>query len=176
MSECPGLLSGASGDGSGGLLRQLGPNGVLLIKDLTSLLSEHAETRPQLFAALREVYDGTYVRHLGANGGASLAWRGKATVVAGVTEAIEQHAETLGSMGERFMYLRLGRPDSIEVGKRVLAAGDRGPAAPRLRGRGDRSLRAARPAGRRGALRVARAGLPGSAHRLHHAGADTDRA
>jgi hypothetical protein len=57
------LLSGtpkkemASG-AKGGLLREIGPAGIIVAKDFGSVLSMHRGARSTVLAALREVYDG----------------------------------------------------------------------------------------------------------------------
>jgi hypothetical protein len=40
---------------TGGLLRQIGERGILVIKDVTSILSMHREMRSAILAALREI-------------------------------------------------------------------------------------------------------------------------
>ena len=55
----------------GGLLRQVGPFGLLLVKDFTSVLSMARDSRTSVLAALREVYDGSWTRHVGTGGGIS---------------------------------------------------------------------------------------------------------
>ena len=45
-------------DATGGLLRKMGDRGVLVIKDVTSILSANRDTRATVLAAMREVYDG----------------------------------------------------------------------------------------------------------------------
>jgi hypothetical protein len=47
-------------DASGGLLRRLGPSGVLVIKDVTSILSMDRNTRAGVLAAFREIHDGPW--------------------------------------------------------------------------------------------------------------------
>lgn len=63
------LLSGTSKretakEAKGGLLREIGPFGVLLLKDFTSILSMNRDPRAALLAALREIYDGSWTRHV----------------------------------------------------------------------------------------------------------------
>ena len=109
-----GLLSGAVSrrpGATGGLLAQMGGQGILCLKDFTSFLSEAAETRRGLIAALREVYDGSWVRHLGSEGGRSIGWTGKAGLVGAVTETIDSYAAVMGSMGERFALCRMPELD-----------------------------------------------------------------
>ena len=106
------LLSGTSqkeraSDATGGLLREVGDHGILLIKDFGSVLSLHKDSRGPILAALREIYDGSWVRHVGADGGRSLEWSGKCGLVAGATPAIDGHHAVMASLGERFAFYRI---------------------------------------------------------------------
>lgn len=120
-----GLLSGSPDrekdkGSTGGLLRQISDYGILLSKDFGSVLSAKPETRAEVMAALREVYDGSYHRVLGANGGKRLDWQGKCGLIAGVTPTIDRHATVMGAMGERFVLLRLPEVDPSEQARRAL--------------------------------------------------------
>ena len=99
------LLSGRTG-GAGGLLLThfASGTGLLLVKDLTTILSEAAGARTEVLATLREVFDGHVVRAVGTRD-QPLAWAGKLGFLAAVTEEIEQHRATIGVMGDRFVYL-----------------------------------------------------------------------
>ena len=90
-----GLLSGVpkkqrSGGAKGGLLRQIGAFGIISLKDFGSILSMHPETKAEVLAALREVYDGAWTRHLGSDGGRTLAWKGKVGLLFGATGVYRQ--------------------------------------------------------------------------------------
>jgi energy-coupling factor transporter ATP-binding protein EcfA2 len=105
-----GLLSGSVSrreGATGGLLAELGKFGIVVCKDFTSVLSESPDTRSALLAALREIYDGRWVRRLGSEGGRTLGWVGKVGVLAGVTETIDRHTAVMGAMGERFVLCRM---------------------------------------------------------------------
>jgi len=107
-----GLLSGTpkkqqDKGARGGLLRQIGKFGIVILKDFGSILSMHAETRAETLAALREVYDGSWTRHLGSAGGKTLAWDGKVAILFGATEVIDSHHAVIGAMGDRFLLARL---------------------------------------------------------------------
>lgn len=105
-----GLLSGSAvrdGTGTGGLLMQLPHPGILVASDFGTLLNEHGSTRNRLFACLREVYDGKFIRRLGTNGGQDFGWWGHAGFVGACTEAIDSPSIDLGVLGERFVYYRL---------------------------------------------------------------------
>jgi hypothetical protein len=106
------LLSGVPGrerakDASGGLLRAIGDFGFIVCKDFTSVLSMNREQRAGLLAALREIYDGAWTRHVGADGGRTLSWRGKVALIGGVTPVIDAHHAVMAAMGERFLLCRL---------------------------------------------------------------------
>jgi hypothetical protein len=106
------LLSGTSKkdkakDAKGGLLREIGDRGVLLVKDFTSILSMHHDARAGVLAALREIYDGAYARHVGTDGGRSLSWAGRIGLVGCTTPVIDNHHAVMASMGERFLFFRM---------------------------------------------------------------------
>jgi hypothetical protein len=70
---------------TGGLLRKIGDRGVLVVKDVTSILSAARETRGMVLAAIREIYDGRWERNVGSDGGQTLTWTGRIAVVGAVT-------------------------------------------------------------------------------------------
>jgi hypothetical protein len=88
-----GLLSGSStregSSATGGILRQVGEKGLIVASDFGTLLNEHGSTRNRLFACLREVYDGKFVRRLGTEGGKTFAWQGHAGFLGACTEVID---------------------------------------------------------------------------------------
>lgn len=63
-------------EATGGLLRQIGERGTLVVKDFTTILSMDRNARAQVLAALREIYDGTWVRQVGTDGGRAIPWGG----------------------------------------------------------------------------------------------------
>jgi hypothetical protein len=112
-----GLLSGTpkkqqTSGARGGLLNQIGGFGIVVLKDFGSILGMHTETRAELLAALREVYDGHWTRHLGTDGGRTLTWRGKIGLLFGATGVIDSHYAVIGAMGDRFLFCRLAPDDS----------------------------------------------------------------
>lgn len=111
------LLSGTPGKeraqhAKGGLLREVGDFGIVVLRDMGSLLSMRPDDKAEVFAALREVFDGTYVRYVGADGGRVLSWEGKLGLVAGATPVLDRHHGVLSVMGERFLLCRL--PEALE--------------------------------------------------------------
>ena len=91
---------------TGGLLRQIGERGILAIKDFTSIISTSRETRTQVLAALREIYDGHWVRNVGSDGGQTLEWKGRVIVIGACTTAWDQAHAVVSTMGDRFVLVR----------------------------------------------------------------------
>jgi hypothetical protein len=119
------LLSGSprrekAADASGGLLCSIGDFGFLVLKDFTSVLSMGGEVRGPLLAALREIHDGTWTRHVGTDGGRALSWRGKCALVGGCTPAIDQHHAVMAIMGERFLLFRMPAIDEEQQADRAM--------------------------------------------------------
>jgi hypothetical protein len=101
-----GLLSGSTEHGgTGGVLIAGGSRFVLVIKDFTTLCSEHATTRNEVLAIFRELYDGRVERAVGSGGGRVLKWRGHAGCIACATEAID--SVDMANFGERWVRFRL---------------------------------------------------------------------
>jgi hypothetical protein len=105
----------------GGLLRRIGDFGILSLKDFTSLLEMNTQSRGQLLAALREIFDGSWTRHVGTSGGLELHWEGKVGLIGGCTPTIDRHHAVIGTMGERMLLFRLPAADSEHLAKRSLA-------------------------------------------------------
>ena len=119
------LLSGSpkretGKDASGGLLRQMGDFGFLVLKDFTTILSMGKEIRGPLLAALREISDGHWTRHVGVDGGRTIAWKGKCALIAGCTPAIDQHHALMATMGERFLLFRTPPMDQEQQAVRAM--------------------------------------------------------
>ena len=123
----PALLSGSpkreqSQASTGGLLRAIGEQGLLICKDFGSVLSMRREDRASLLAALREVYDGSWTRQLGTDGGRTLSWSGKVGLLGGVTQAIDLHHAVMASLGERFLLYRIAEVDADDLADAALGS------------------------------------------------------
>jgi hypothetical protein len=106
------LLSGSAKrertkDATGGLLRRIGDRGVLVVKDVTSILAMNRDTRGSLLAALREIHDGKWERNVGTDGGRSLTWTGRLVIIGAVTTAWDRAHDVVSSMGDRFVIVRM---------------------------------------------------------------------
>jgi hypothetical protein len=131
ITSAGALLSGLAkkdwdDEATGGLLRQLGKEGLLVLKDMTSVLSLGADARRSVLSALRDVYDGHYVREVGGGGGRREEWNGRIVVVGAVTTAWDTtERDTTAKMGDRFVVIRMNASVErrAESGRSALAAG-----------------------------------------------------
>ena len=110
------LLSGTSQkdhakNKTGGLLLKIGKFGFLVFKDLTTSLAKNRDAEAEIFAALREIYDGDYSRHFGTDGGTEKEWHGRLGVIAAVTSEIEKHRTMFSTLGDRFLTVRIYSDD-----------------------------------------------------------------
>ncbi|HZK37200.1 MAG TPA: DUF3854 domain-containing protein [Aeromicrobium sp.] len=123
ISSQGALLSATSAkdkakDATGGLLRKIGGRGVLVIKDVTSVLSMNRDMRAEVLGALREVYDGRWSRNVGTDGGRTLDWSGRIVVIGAVTTKWDQAHDVIASMGDRFVLLRMDSTTGRQVAGR----------------------------------------------------------
>jgi hypothetical protein len=120
------LLSGTSKqqrtkDATGGLLKRLEPHGIMVLKDMTSILSLNTNVRGEILAALREIYDGYWSRNIGTDGGRTLTWQGRIAVVAAVTTVWDQAHGVVSAMGDRFVLLRIdSTTNRLSSGRRAI--------------------------------------------------------
>lgn len=91
--------------------------GLLIFKDFSSLLSKKAETRGEIMAKMREIYDGSLYSKKGTS---TVGWKGKVSVIAAVTPAIERAWAVQRDLGERFVQIRWTREDGIETAKSAM--------------------------------------------------------
>jgi hypothetical protein len=121
-----GLLSATSEkdrakDATGGLLRAIGSNGVLVIKDFTSILSMNRDTRALVLAALREIYDGHWDRNVGTDGGQTIKWDGRLVLIGACTTAWDSAHQVIAMMGDRFLLVRLNsRENRLAAGRKAM--------------------------------------------------------
>lgn len=106
-------------EATGGLLREMGPRGLLVLKDFTSVLAMQRERRNDVLKALREIYDGYWRRQVGTDGGYSLEWQGRIVLIGAVTSAYDRAREVIAKLGDRFVLLRV---DSNKKEARLQAA------------------------------------------------------
>jgi hypothetical protein len=120
------LLSGSTRkqrvkDATGGLLRKLGDHGLLVLKDVTSILSADRNTRAGVLAALREIYDGRWERNVGVDGGRTLTWTGRLTIVGAGTSIWDSHHAVIAQCGDRFVLIRSdSKTGRVEAGNQAI--------------------------------------------------------
>jgi hypothetical protein len=113
------LASGWAGDDGddASLLARL-EDGILIFKDFTTVLEMRRDQRAAVLAQLREVYDGRFDKTWGT--GKDLHWRGRLSLLAGVTPVIDKHYSVMSVLGQRFMLLRPRQPNRRKAGLRAL--------------------------------------------------------
>src|SRR3984957_19643668 len=114
LSEASLLTGKIMPDGTfqtGGLLPRMGRFGLILFTDFSNVLSMDRHQKPKIMAAFRKVFDGSWTREIGTDGGQSLSWRGKCALLSGAPPGIEGHRREMGIMGERFLYFRMNDND-----------------------------------------------------------------
>lgn len=107
---------------TGGLLRLVEPHGALVMQDFTEILDLPRDTIKGILDVLRQAYNGSWHRPIGAEGGKQLSWHGKLALFAGCTPAIDQYHSVSASLGERWIYYRLTKEDGegFEKARRAL--------------------------------------------------------
>jgi len=86
--------------------------GILVFKDFSSIVSERPDTRAKIMSQMREIWDGYYNPGKGTT---TLEWRGKVTIIAAATPALERAWGVQRELGERFIQVRWAREDGIET-------------------------------------------------------------
>lgn len=109
-----------------GLLHnEIGDEGLLVVSDMSQLLSAPAEQRAGVWSLCREMFYGRVQRHFGGHG---YRWTGHLGFTGGATESI--YDEDLGLVGDRFVYFqmrRAGEDDDRPTGKMASARRGRQP-------------------------------------------------
>jgi len=99
----------------------MGERGLLVIKDVTSILSADRNTRAGVLAALREIHDGRWERNVGTDGGQTLTWTGRIAVVGAVTTAWDAAHGVIATMGDRFVLIRVDSSRGrLKAGKQAI--------------------------------------------------------
>lgn len=111
------FLSGMPGKNDASLLPKL-TGKIMMMKDLTTLLSMQRDAKAELFAQFREIWDGSMKKVFG--NGRIATWSGKVSFIAASTQAVDLNQQQFTHLGERFLNYRLLMPDRKEVGMRCL--------------------------------------------------------
>jgi hypothetical protein len=90
----------------------------VVMKDFTTILSQHRDHKSEIFAQLREIYDGRYRKAFGT--GQTPDWRGKIGLIAGVTPAIDKQMAVNQLLGERFLYYRMETQNHTDAARMAI--------------------------------------------------------
>jgi hypothetical protein len=93
-------------------------NGVITMKDFTTILAMNSEKQQAIMAQLREVFDGHMTKATG--NGINLDWKGKINLIAGVTEAIHVESDKFNKMGTRNLFYTMPEPDRKKTTRRSI--------------------------------------------------------
>ena len=91
---------------------------IVVMKDFGTVLTLHREARAEIFAQLREIYDGQFAKAWG--NGKAFEWSGKVGLLAGVTGALDREYSMNGILGERFLLFRVKGVPGYELARRAL--------------------------------------------------------
>lgn len=111
------FLSGMPGKNDASLLPKLSGK-VMLCKDWTSILSMQKDAKSDLMGQFREIHDGEYTKTFGT--GQTREWKGKVTLIAASTQAIDLNQQQFTHLGERFLSYRPIMPDRKTVARKSL--------------------------------------------------------
>jgi len=110
----PALLSWTQGKTPRptGILTRVGTRAFVSISDFSTILaSSDRGGRDVLFSLLRRAYDGEVNREVG-NTPDPLVWRGRLTLLAAVTPAIDNYSSHSDALGPRWLYCRTADTDN----------------------------------------------------------------
>ena len=102
-------------------LHRLGQEAILIAADFSTVLAMDKRKRPVILAQLRRIYDGHFSREFGTGENLSEStWKGRLTLLAGVTPEVDKHFTLLQSLGERFVRVRWPRAGGVSAGLRAM--------------------------------------------------------
>src|SRR5262249_45218678 len=94
------------------------PVRIMLIQDLSGLITTHREKRDAVFGQLRQIADGRLVKSTGM--GDDFVWEGYLGLLGAVTPRIDDVSELNSVLGERFVLYRPLRGDPEAEGRAAL--------------------------------------------------------
>jgi hypothetical protein len=102
-------------------LHRLGSEAILVAADFSTVLAMDKRKRPVILAQLRRIYDGHFSREFGTGENLSEnTWKGRLTLLAGVTPEVDKHFTLLQALGERFVRTRWPRAGGVSAGLRAM--------------------------------------------------------
>jgi hypothetical protein len=97
-------------------LNRIGEEGILVIPDFSTVLAMNKNKQPVILSQLRRIYDGSFAREFGtAENLNDRKWRGRITLLAGVTPEFDRAHTVFQSLGERFVRTRWPRAGGVEA-------------------------------------------------------------
>ncbi len=98
------------------LLHRIGPDGIIVYPDFSTVLSMHREHKASVLSDMRRIYDGQLRKEFGiANPSEEPEWRGRLTFCVAATPDVDRHYSIFQTLGERFVMVRWHRPGGIEA-------------------------------------------------------------
>lgn len=114
----PKTLLSASRGSNVSLLERVGTHPLLLFKDFTTILSKRDDDQKEIISQFRELWDGLVIKDTGR---IRKEWRGKATIIAACTPAVERAWGFHRDMGERFVQVRWPNGNPQRISERARA-------------------------------------------------------
>jgi hypothetical protein len=103
------------------LLHRIGPDGILVCPDFSTVISMNADHRGSVLADLRRIYDGRLCKEFGtAEKLQERKWEGRITFIAAATPDVDMHYAIFTTLGERFVMVRWHRPGGIEAALKAM--------------------------------------------------------
>lgn len=109
------LLSGYDSDVS--ILNPKANGKVLIVGDMSTMITGNKERLGEALGMLRHLYDGRVIRPTGKE---LLEFEGKVGFMAACTPDIDEYREFMASLGERYLYVKMRHQPEDKVFERVL--------------------------------------------------------
>lgn len=105
--------------GQEGIIQKMLPNAVLVVKDLSMIMSKDEKVRAEILGILRQLYDGSYQKSYG--NGINIDWKGKMSLLAGTTTKIYPLLYQFSALGERYLLYSFLQPDRKDATRKSLS-------------------------------------------------------
>lgn len=98
------------------LLNRIGSEGIVVLADFSTILGMDKNKRQAILSQLRRIYDGNFSREFGTSENLDdRKWRGRITILAGVTPEFDKYHSVSAVLGERFIRTRWPRAGGPEA-------------------------------------------------------------
>lgn len=103
------------------LLHRIGEDGIIIVRDFSTILEMSTDRRGKILSQLRRIYDRQLRREFGASENLDeREWKGRITLLAGTTPEGDRYYSVLGALGDRFVQVRWARAGSHEAALRAM--------------------------------------------------------